>query len=187
MLRQESKGMVLMRFLPQGARNKGKEKQAGLSLVEVLVGISILAIGMLAVAQMQITAIQGIDQSEEATVALNLAREQMEDIINMDYAAESLPGGKLYSNNNLSNDNNLAGATITDGSGDPSEQWDELHPNLPSAFAPISTPSGDYEVFWNVAAPAGATDYKQVVVIVRWTRKGKTRIRTLSFVRGLVS
>ena len=48
--------------------------------------------------------------------------------------------------------------------------------------------SGDYQIFWNVADNAtGTTQYKEVVVIIQWTRKGKTRTRTLSFVKSLAS
>ena len=79
-----------MRFSSKKGLKKGRGNEAGLSLLEVLVGISILAVGLLAVAQMQITAIQGIDQSEEATVALNLAQEQLEQIINGDYNSADL-------------------------------------------------------------------------------------------------
>jgi len=195
MLHHGSKGMVLMRFLFQWLWKKGKENQAGISLIEVLVGISILAIGMLAVAQMQMSAIQGIDQSEGATVALNLAREQMEDIVAMDYEFETDPamaawgGANLIDNNNF-NDNNLAGAMDTSGTGLDS-QWDGLPVGGPAVWSDASgqgAVAGDYEIFWNLAdSPATGPEYKHVVVVVRWTRKGKTRTRTLSFVKSRAS
>jgi type IV pilus assembly protein PilV len=175
-----SKGMVLMRFLLQWLWKKGKENQAGFSLVEVLVGISILAIGMLAVARMQITAIQGIDQSEEATVALNLAQEQLEQIINGDYNSADL------ADNNNANNNNLAGARITDAGTASANEWDGLPTGGPTTVS--TTTSGDYQIFWNVADnPSGTTQYKEVVVIIQWTRKGRTRTRTLSMVKSLAS
>jgi type IV pilus assembly protein PilV len=195
MLHHGSKGMVLMRFFFQWLWKKGKENQAGISLIEVLVGISILAIGMLAVAQMQMSAIQGIDQSEGATVALNLAREQMEDIVAMDYEFETDPamaawgGANLIGNNNF-NDNNLARALDTNGTGLDS-QWDGLPVGGPFVWSDSSSQgavAGDYEIFWNVAdSPATGPEYKHVVVVVRWTRKGKTRTRTLSFVKSRAS
>ena len=180
-----------MRLLLQWLWKKGKENQAGISLVEVLVGISILAIGMLAVAQMQLTSIQGIDQSEGATVALNLAREQMEDIVAMDWEFETDPtkGANLIDNNNQ-NDNNLAVALDTSGTG-LNTQWDGLPVGGPTVWndpGGQGAVAGDYEIFWNVAdSPAGGPEYKHVVVVVRWTRKGKTRTRTLSFVKSKAS
>ena len=52
-------------------------------------------------AQMQITAIQGIDQSEEGTVALNLAQQQLEQIINADYNDTDLGDNNTANNNTL--------------------------------------------------------------------------------------
>lgn len=169
-----------MRFSSKKGLKKGRGNEAGLSLLEVLVGISILAVGLLAVAQMQITAIQGIDQSEEATVALNLAQEQLEQIINGDYNSADL------ADNNNANNNNLAGARITDAGTASANEWDGLPTGGPTT---ISTAfSGDYQIFWNVADnPSGTTQYKEVVVIIQWTRKGRTRTRTLSMVKSLAS
>ncbi len=169
-----------MRFSLKRDRNKGKGSEAGLSLLEVLVGISILAVGMLAVAQMQITAIQGIDQSEDATVALNLAQQQLEQIINMDYNDADL------ADTNNANNTNLAGARITDAGTASVNEWDGLPTGGPLVATGLL--SGDYEIFWNVADNAtGTTQYKEVVVLVQWTRKGRTRTRTLSFVKALAS
>jgi type IV pilus assembly protein PilV len=168
-----------MRFSSKKGLTKGKGNEVGLSLLEVLVGISILAVGLLAVAQMQITAIQGIDQSEEATMALNLAQEQLEQIINGDYNIADL------ADNNNANNNNLAGALITDAGTAAVNQWDGLPVGGPTT---VSTTSGDYQIFWNVADNTfDTTQYKEVVVIVQWTRKGKTHTRTLSFVKSLAS
>ena len=169
-----------MRFSSKKGLKEGRGNEAGLSLLEVLVGISILAVGLLAVAQMQITAIQGIDQSEEATVALNLAQEQLEQIINGDYNSADL------ADNNNANNNNLAGARITDAGTASANEWDGLPTGGPTTVS--TTTSGDYQIFWNVADnPSGTTQYKEVVVIIQWTRKGKTRTRTLSMVKSLAS
>ena len=169
-----------MRFSSKEDLKEGRGNEAGLSLLEVLVGISILAVGLLAVAQMQITAIQGIDQSEEATVALNLAQEQLEQIINGDYNSADL------ADNNNANNNNLAGARITDASTASANEWDGLPTGGPTTVS--TTTSGDYQIFWNVADnPSGTTQYKEVVVIIQWTRKGRTRTRTLSMVKSLAS
>lgn len=169
-----------MRFSNKKGLREGKGNEVGFSLLEVLVGISILAVGLLAVARMQITAIQGIDQSEEATVALNLAQEQLEQIINEDYNIADL------ADNNNANNNNLAGARITDAGTASANEWDGLPTGGPTTVS--TTTSGDYQIFWNVADnPSGTTQYKEVVVIIQWTRKGRTRTRTLSIVKSLAS
>jgi type IV pilus assembly protein PilV len=172
--------MGFMRFSIKGGLKQRRGGEAGFSLLEVLVGITILAVGMLAVAQMQITAIQGIDQSEEGTVALNLAQQQLEQIINADYNDTDL------GDNNTANNNNLDSALITDAGTANVNEWDGIPAGGPDTVN--TTYSGDYQIFWNVADnTTGTTQYKEVVVVVQWTRKGKTRTRTLSFVKSLAS
>jgi type IV pilus assembly protein PilV len=167
--------MDLMRLSP-GKREKKKE--AGFSLLEVLVGVSILAVGLLAVAQMQITAIQGIDKSDEGSVALNLAQREMERIIDMDYSDAILsdtPGnnGDLYSTANTDYQDcvDSTGTTVVPGG----NCLDD--PAL-------------YNLIYNIknnATGAPPTPYKEVVLIVQWKRKGKTYTRTLTFVKSLAS
>ena len=138
-------------------------------------GSTILAVGILAVAQMQVISIQGIDQSGEGSVAVQFAREQAERIINMDYTDADLADNNLANNANLANGVDTGGwATAT--------QFDnhQVARNDPN--------SGQYTVIWNVADSAvGAAPYKQVVVIVLWTRKGVTRTRAISCIKPMVS
>ena len=170
-----------MRRSLRRAWHKGKENQTGLSLLEVLVGISILAVGMLAVAQMQITSIKGIDKSDESAIALNLAQREMERIINMDYGDLSLNDTNdedLYSTANTDYQAcvDSTGATVDPGGGE----------CLDIALA--------YNLIYNlennttVVAPAiFPANYKEVVVMVQWKRKGKTYTRTLTFLKSQAS
>lgn len=164
-----------MRF---SSARRGNKKEAGFTLLEVLVGITILAVGMLAVAQMQITSIEGIDKSDESAIALNLAQREMERIINMDYFDATLsdtPGnnGDLYSTANTDyqdcvDSSGTTGAPAGDCLDDP----------------------GLYNLVYNIkdnATGAPPTPYKEVVLIVQWKRKGKTYTRTLTFVKSLAS
>lgn len=50
----------------------------GFSLIEVLVALTILAVGLLALALLQTTAIKGNSLAAKSTVATNLAQDQME-------------------------------------------------------------------------------------------------------------
>jgi len=61
----------------------------GFSLIEVLVGLVILAIGLLAIAGMQITAIKGNYFSKSLTEATVLAQDKMEELKNLSYASLS--------------------------------------------------------------------------------------------------
>ncbi|OGQ00462.1 MAG: type IV pilus modification protein PilV [Deltaproteobacteria bacterium RBG_19FT_COMBO_60_16] len=53
-------------------------KDGGFSLIEVLVAITILAVGLLALALMQTTAIKGNALASQSTVATQLAQDQLE-------------------------------------------------------------------------------------------------------------
>ena len=162
----------------------GKRFEAGFSLVEILVGVSILAIGMLAVAQMQITAIQGMDQSIGGTAGMNIARQQLERVINMDYDFENDPlqipvgGGNLIDSDTTNNPANGGSLTST--------------ANTDTSFTVDLTASGGalYTVIYNVADNANVTwpaEYKHVVVMVRWQTKGNWHTRTLSCVKSRAS
>jgi type IV pilus assembly protein PilV len=61
--------------------------QPGFTLLEVLIAISILTVGLLGVAQMQIMGIQGNYFSGNTTTALTLAEEKMEDLLGQSYTA----------------------------------------------------------------------------------------------------
>ena len=165
-----------MRFSSSRIQRRGKSIEAGFTLIEVLVGITILAVGMLAVARMQITAIKGIDQSDESAMALNLAQRELERIINLDYDDSRL-------NDTPGNNGDLTSSASTD------------YQNCVDSTGATVVPTGSclddpslYNLIYNVAnSAAGGTQYKQVVLMVQWKRKGRTRTRTLSFVKSLAS
>ena len=60
-----------------------KNSQSGFSLVELLVAIVILAVGLLGLAQLQITAIKANSQSATSTAAAALAQRYVERIASM--------------------------------------------------------------------------------------------------------
>ncbi len=60
-----------------------KNTQSGFSLVELLTAVMILAVGLLALAQLQISAIKANTQSDSITVANALAQKVVEDVAAM--------------------------------------------------------------------------------------------------------
>ncbi len=64
--------------------------ESGFTLIEVLVAFSILAIGILAVATMQISAIQGNARSMWYTEAATRATDRMEILMGLDYTHADL-------------------------------------------------------------------------------------------------
>jgi prepilin-type N-terminal cleavage/methylation domain-containing protein len=61
-----------------------KSAQSGFSLIELLVAIMILAVGLLGLAELQITATKANSQSDTILAASTLAQEVIEDISAMD-------------------------------------------------------------------------------------------------------
>lgn len=123
--------------------------QKGFTLLEVIVAISILTIGLLAVASMQVSAIRGNASAYGITEATSWASDQLEKLIVLPYDHADLQD--------------------TDGDGtsgleNASEDTDD-NPNPPPAH-------GKYKVYWNVAADDTADDTKTVNVIVTWTDHG---------------
>ena len=66
-----------------------KLDSSGFSLLELLIAVSILAIGLLAVAGLQVTAIKGNSHGNTISQATALAEDQIETIRNTDYSAIS--------------------------------------------------------------------------------------------------
>lgn len=61
-------------------------KQGGSTLVEVLIGLSLLAMGILAVAALQITSVRGNFNSSNLMQATYIAQDTIESLKNMDIA-----------------------------------------------------------------------------------------------------
>ncbi|MCK4536041.1 MAG: type IV pilus modification protein PilV [Desulfuromonadales bacterium] len=62
---------------------KQKSAQAGFSMIELLIAVVILAIGLLGLAELQVTAIKVNAHSDSITVANALAQKAVEDIAAM--------------------------------------------------------------------------------------------------------
>ena len=142
--------------------------QKGFSLIEILIAMAIFAFGILAVAAMQIKAIQGNSFAGGMTEATNVAQNKMEELIALPY-----------------ND-----AHLTDESGDLDTGLDKptnnevlaagnvLIPATPSVGAPdytqiINDGNRNYYVYWNVSPGANS---KTISVIVAWNERGMHRI-----------
>lgn len=67
-------------------------KEGGFTLVEVIVAVSILAIGLLAVASMQTSAITGNYRAYRLTEGTTWAQDKLEELMAMDYADVSSAG-----------------------------------------------------------------------------------------------
>ncbi|RLB91588.1 MAG: hypothetical protein DRH10_01525 [Deltaproteobacteria bacterium] len=70
-----------------------KNSSAGFTLLEVLIAMFILAFGLLAIAQMQVTAIRGNAFSNRTTTALTLAQDKIEELSGLSFDNDQLAAG----------------------------------------------------------------------------------------------
>jgi len=117
------------------------DNQPGFTLLEVLIAISILTVGLLGVAQMQIMGIRGNYFSGNTTAALTLAEEKMEDLLGKSYTDAELAG---------------SGAPGTD------------HNDLDNPIDETGQTGGIYNRMWTVIDNTPITDTKTVTVSVSW-------------------
>jgi len=140
---------------------KKGQNEKGFTLLEVIVAISILTIGLLAVASMQVSAIKGNTLAFGVTEATSWASDQTEKLIVLPYDHADLQ------------DTNGDGAS---GLENASEATDD-NPNHPPTH-------GKYKVYWNVAVDATADGTKTVNVIVIWADHG---IQKRVSIRNIIS
>ena len=124
--------------------------QLGFTLVEVLIGLSILTVGILGVATMQISAIRGNHFSDNTTTALILAEQKMEDLLSKNYDDGDL------NNVNPANDNNLDSLTLIDHN----ERVDEN--------GETNNTRGYFRRIWNIDDDNPFNGNKTIRVIVTW-------------------
>jgi len=91
------------------SKKKACDNQSGFTLLEVLIAISILTVGLLGVAQMQIMGIKGNYFSGNTTAALTLAEEKMEDLLGKSYTDAELTNGNHPDANNPIDETGQAG------------------------------------------------------------------------------
>ena len=135
-------------------------EQKGFTIIEVLVAISILTVGLLAVASMQVSAIRGNHMSDNVTIAVALAEEKMEQLLNLDYGDTDLKDSVTGNNANLSSILSI----------------DHEESNIDETGAA----GGHFRRIWNIADSTPITNNKTITVIVTWqNNKHKVNISSI--------
>ena len=138
-----------------------KCKQKGFTLLEVIVAISILTIGLLAVASMQVSAIRGNASAYGITEATSWASDQMEKLMALPY-----DHANLIDTDGDGTDEDSDGDGVDDDGGNFGLEDTTVN------TADHQVTRGKYTVYWNIAVDADADDTKTVNVIVTWTDHG---------------
>jgi prepilin-type N-terminal cleavage/methylation domain-containing protein len=134
-------------------RKGSNGRQEGWTLIEILVAVVILTVGLLAVGTMQISAIRGNFMGGNTSIALTLASQKMEDLLNREYGDPDLEDVNAGNNGNLS--------VIGD-----------VDHEEPVSDAGVAGAGGFYRRIWNIADSASLSGdwptMKAITVIVTW-------------------
>jgi type IV pilus assembly protein PilV len=130
-------------------------KEKGFTLIELLIGILILAIGLLALAHMQVAALNGNYSANCMTVATVLAQDQIERLKILPFNDPALEDTNPDNNNSLSNP--------TDA-----DSLEHNDPNNPIDERGETAGLRRYQRFWNIADNTPIQGAKTVVVFVYW-------------------
>ena len=135
-----------------------KTNEKGFTLIEVLIAISILSFGLLAIASMQVSSINGNAAANDITEGTTWASDRVETLIRLGAANYDDPAALLDTNG--------------DGNGGLSDT---------GASADYTDTEGDYTISWNVAEDVVLTGTKTINVIVTWVKKGVSRSVALGY------
>jgi prepilin-type N-terminal cleavage/methylation domain-containing protein len=153
------------------------KKEAGFTLMEILIAIAILAFGLLAVATMQAWSIKGNSQAIGITEGITLAQDKIEEFISLDYNHTDL--------SDTDNDGTTQDTAPDDGVDDDGGNFGlDNTTGAGTAAADHTDSSGRYNIYWNVAVDEPINNIKTIRVIVEWTDRLATKRATVDFMKA---
>ncbi len=153
-------------------------KEKGFSLLEVMVAITLLTFGILAVASMQVSAIKGNALSRDLTKASSLARGKVEELMLAGYNDPAVADADGDGTNQDADD---------DGLDDDGGNFGLEHDTAAEADGNDSETSSSgivYRLFWNVAEDEPLNGAKKIRVIVTWTERGAGKRVSMDFIKS---
>ncbi len=150
--------------LPQGEGARGR---GGFTLIEVLIALTILAIGLLGVALMQVTSISGNTFSREMSVATELGQDMLEQLRTLQYTS-STTDNALLGGNHPDNTDVADGLAVGVGNAN-------IIDERGLTVGPLI-----YTRTWTVTDNTPAANMKAIDVTVSWTEKGAALPRSIT-------
>jgi type IV pilus assembly protein PilV len=152
------------------------KKENGVTLLEILLTISILTVGILAVASMQISATGGNALSSHVTEATAYAADRIEKLLGSSYASLVDPDGD-GTNQDADDDG------VDDDGGN--FGLDDATVGTADGVATFTNEQGTkYNLSWNVAVDEPRIGTKTIRVIVVWTARGVQKSISLNSVKA---
>lgn len=141
----------------------GAADNSGFTIMEVMIAMVILAVGMLGIASLQISATKSNGVSGASSMAYNLAQQYMEQVLNTNYTDPNLADA------NAGNNADLLSTTSVD------------YQNVDMSGSTVDL--GGFDLIINVADDNPISNTKTVVVIITW--QNGQRSRSISCIKSL--
>lgn len=139
----------------------------GFSLVEVLVALTIFAIGILAVAQMQYISMSADSSSAATTESAMITQEIAEALRQMDYESPD-----------------MLDLTADAAGGLDSAAVPTSPPSAGTSDYLFATPNNRYTAYYNVQDNSPYTDTKTIRIIVLWNDKSFAKRYTIDLIKA---
>lgn len=136
--------------------NYPQTKQSGFSLIEVLIAISVLAVGLIAMARFQATVLQGSSLARERSEAVALAEQKIEELRNY---RDAINTTTALDYSEIAASCATTGTVETTVYSNSSNTGNTVYTRTCTSTAPVN--SGNYS-------------YTQITVKVTWSRPGAT-------------
>jgi len=157
------------------------KKQAGFTLIEILIAITIFAIGMLAIAKMQMSSIQGNYNASGMSEAVTLAQGRIEQLMVLDYDHSDLLDTDTDGTNQ-----DLVGNDGIDDVGGGNFGLDDTGASADRSIANLGQ-KGRHTISWNIAVDEPDTNAKTIRVIVTWQDYGIQRQIAMDSIRSIIN
>ena len=172
----------MLRYIHKTIRNV-KSSEAGFTLLEVIMAVSILTIGLLAVASLQVTAMRGNSMSLFYTESTERVQDRVEKLLNKNFTDVDLSDRTVDGLDGINDIGDDADGNQLQQRSSRSQRRNH-HDFRCLGALPYDGKDEDgdtkYKVYWNVVedwagGPGGkvVNGVNTIRVIVRWTEKGK--------------
>ena len=150
------------------------KKEAGFTLLEILIAMAILAFGILAVATMQATSIKGNSQAIGITEGITLAQDKIEEFIYLDYNHPDI--------SDTDNDGTNQDTAPDDGVDDNGGNFGLDDTDAAADHNPPDV--GRYKIYYNIAVDEPINNIKTIRVIVQWTDRQVAKRATVDYMKA---
>lgn len=145
--------------------------EKGFSLVEVIVAMSIFAIGLLAVAAMQLSSVTGNFSARNASESVSLAQEKVNELFFRPYNHADLVA-------DLDGDGNFEIEMTGDLDGDGTLEDDDVHTQV------VNSLDGNYTFRWVIEEDVALPNTKTITLDVQYSGRGQMKESRLIAVKA---